>query len=189
MTIEELDLSVDGAEIAKERAEEIFTGILEVITELENELESLENEKIELETNGNYTASGLKRRAVIGNEIVAAKEGLTKAKEEYKRITEENTKELSNLVTNLRMQHDRKLRSVTKDLKNEALTKLKEAENIVKQVNQILDKGKDNFNREVITPTNKATGLNGHNRILDLSYYLSSLTLKKLEVEKRQGWF
>lgn len=180
--MKEIDYSIAGSEEFLNKVSGYFSGIDSICVELEEELKALTEEKESLENSESFTASALKRKAMIGEELRTVEKAFQSAKEERNKIQEKYWSEIHNGANWLHSQYGKQINEQLTDIENEIDDLLIEAKEKVSEIKRVMEKKDSLFRSLVADPVNQIVKRNSKDKSNVLSFYTSS---KVADIERR----
>lgn len=180
--MKEIDYSIAGSKEFLNKVSGYFSGIDSICVELEEELKALAEEKESLENSESYTASALKRKAMIGEELNTVEKALQSAKEERNKIQEKYWSEIAKEADGLYSHYGKQISEQLNDTENEIDDLLIEAKEKVSEIKKVMEKRNSLFRSQVADPVNQIVKRNSKTKSNVLSFYSSS---KVADIERR----
>lgn len=163
-----------------EGIEQDFKGIDSVISAMELEKESLEQELDKINTLEQFTSKTFKRKAELPRIIQSVDDGLKEAIEERRKIQEKVWSSISNEAGALRSEYKRYIDEQLLEQENEISSLLKEAEGKINDIKNATTQMNSTFNQIVTHPVNEVVRANSNkSKVLAANYYNGTKTLKE----------
>lgn len=160
--------------------EQDFKGIDSVISAMELEKESLEQELDQINTLEQFTSKTFKRKAELPRIIQSVDDGLKEAVEERRKIQEKVWNSISNEAGALRSEYSRFINEQLLERENEVSSLLKKAEEEINDIKNTRTRMNNIYDTLVTSPVNKIVGTNSNkSNVLSSNHYNGTRTLKE----------
>lgn len=156
-----------------------FKGIDSVISGMQLEKETLEQELTQINQSESFTSESFKRKAELPRIIQSVDDGLKEAQNERRNIQEKVWNSTNNKANALETEYSRYIDEQLLEQENEISSLLKEASNKIDEIKKIRDKANNVFCHSVVYPINAAVGTYDNSTLLTKSYYKRTKTLKE----------